>query len=153
MQDEEDAKGGMYNWFAQSQRLLTPFRMLLATFFTVAAACFLLRWQLAVVVLVVCITITVAAKAYSAQILGGVVGDFLGASIAVAEIAIYLALSIDWQVTRLFVPHSHMCHHTQFVLPNKMESIVFPAYEEHHALLVVSETLQTGFCAARKCDG
>lgn len=30
-QDEEDAKRGMYNWFAQSQRLLTPIRVLIGT--------------------------------------------------------------------------------------------------------------------------
>lgn len=101
MQDEEDAKGGMYNWFADCQQLLTPLRMLLATFFTIVSACLLLHWQQAVVVLAVCFTITLAAKAYSGRILGGVVGDFLGASIAVAEIAVYLVLSVDWQVTLL----------------------------------------------------
>ena len=31
IQDEEDAKRGLYNWFAQSQRLLTPPRLALGT--------------------------------------------------------------------------------------------------------------------------
>ena len=35
-QDEEDAKAGMYNWFAQCQRLLTPLRLSIATVFTLA---------------------------------------------------------------------------------------------------------------------
>lgn len=38
VQDEEDAKKGLYNWFARSQHLLTPFRILLSTVFTAAIA-------------------------------------------------------------------------------------------------------------------
>ena len=38
LQDEEDAKRGLYNWFARSQHLLTPFRIALSTVFTRAVA-------------------------------------------------------------------------------------------------------------------
>ena len=38
---------------------------------------------------------TVAAGAYGQSVLGGVMGDFLGATICVLELAIYLALSAD----------------------------------------------------------
>jgi hypothetical protein len=34
LQDEEDAKKGLYNWFARSQHLLTPLRIALSTLFT-----------------------------------------------------------------------------------------------------------------------
>ena len=88
----------MYNWFAQCQRLLTPARLALATAFTVAATHALLGAGRASGVLALCAVVCVAAKAYSGRVLGGVVGDFLGASIAVAETAIYLLLCVDWQV-------------------------------------------------------
>ena len=38
---------------------------------------------------------TVAAGAYGQSVLGGVMGDFLGATICVLELAIYLALAAD----------------------------------------------------------
>ena len=38
---------------------------------------------------------TVAAGAYGQAVLGGVMGDFLGATICVLELGIYLALSAD----------------------------------------------------------
>ena len=38
---------------------------------------------------------TIVAGAYGQAVLGGVMGDFLGATICVLELAIYLALSAD----------------------------------------------------------
>ena len=38
---------------------------------------------------------TVAAGAYGQSVLGGVMGDFLGATICVLELTIYLALTAD----------------------------------------------------------
>ena len=38
---------------------------------------------------------TVAAGAYGQSVLGGVMGDFLGATICVLELAIYLSLAAD----------------------------------------------------------
>ena len=98
VQDEEDAKKGMYNWFAQSQRLLTGTRLALATLFTAGIALALTDSATAGSLLALCVLVYVAAWQYSYAIIGGVVGDFLGAAIAVTEILIYLFLAIDWQV-------------------------------------------------------
>jgi hypothetical protein len=38
---------------------------------------------------------TIAAGAYGQSVLGGVMGDFLGATICVLEVGIYLALAAD----------------------------------------------------------
>ena len=38
---------------------------------------------------------TIAAGAYGQSVLGGVMGDFLGATICVLELTIYLALTAD----------------------------------------------------------
>ena len=38
---------------------------------------------------------TVAAGAYGQSVLGGVMGDFLGATICVLELAVYLSLAAD----------------------------------------------------------
>ena len=38
---------------------------------------------------------TIAAGAYGESVLGGVMGDFLGATICVMELSIYLALAAD----------------------------------------------------------
>lgn len=49
--------------------------------------------------LLVCATValvTAAAGAYGQAVIGGVVGDFLGATIYVAELAVYLVLLADW---------------------------------------------------------
>lgn len=98
VQDEEDAKKGMYNWFAQCQKLLTRTRLALASVFTAAIALALVDFGTAVGLLLLCVIIFAAAAQYSHAIIGGVVGDFLGASIATAEILIYLFLLVDWQV-------------------------------------------------------
>jgi hypothetical protein len=106
LQDEEDAKRGMYNWFAQCQNLLTSRRMVLASLFTACVAFALLGAAAAAALLFMCCVIAVTARQYSARVIGGVVGDFLGATIAVAEILIYLGLAIDWQVWQ---PASLLC--------------------------------------------
>ena len=38
---------------------------------------------------------TIAAGAYGQSVLGGVMGDFLGATICVLELAVYLSLAAD----------------------------------------------------------
>lgn len=43
------------------------------------------------------LSITAASAYYGSSVLGGVVGDYLGATIAVCELAIYLVLAADWQ--------------------------------------------------------
>lgn len=103
LQDDEDAKRGMYNWFAQSQRLLTPTRLALATAFTIAAAFALLPALQALVALLLCAAVSVAAQLYGTAMIGGVVGDYLGASIAIAEVLLYLLLVADFSQVRLTV--------------------------------------------------
>jgi cobalamin synthase len=82
-QDEEDAKQGLYNWLAQSTRLLTLPRLLFGTGTAVLVPVLALGvWQAAAVCLTV-VLVTAAAGYYATAIIGGVVGDFLGATIQV----------------------------------------------------------------------
>jgi hypothetical protein len=83
LQDEEDAKKGLYNWFAQSQRLLTAPRLLFSTCTALLVPLAVLGLAKAVVVWATVLCVTVAAGLYSTAIIGGVVGDFLGATIQV----------------------------------------------------------------------
>lgn len=43
------------------------------------------------------LAITAASAYYSNLVLGGVVGDYCGATIMIAELAVYLVLAADWQ--------------------------------------------------------
>eukprot|EP00873_Tetraselmis_striata_P005069 jgi/Tetstr1/425333/TSEL_015782.t1 len=96
LQDDEDAKRGMYNWFAQSQRLFSKPRLLLGTLAAagIGTAAVGPAWTAALMGL--CTGLCVAAGAYGYAVIGGVVGDFLGATIMVAELAVYMALSARW---------------------------------------------------------
>lgn len=73
IQDEEDAKRGLYNWFAQSKRLLTLPRLCLGTATAVAVPWLLLSAQQAAATCAVTLAVTVAAGLYAHQIIGGVV--------------------------------------------------------------------------------
>ncbi len=42
------------------------------------------------------VAMTIASAYYGYAVLGGVVGDYLGATIAATELAIYLVLTADW---------------------------------------------------------
>jgi adenosylcobinamide-GDP ribazoletransferase len=92
LQDVEDAKRGLYNWFAQSQRLLTPWRVAFGTATAVLAPLALLGAHEALLLCATVLAVAVAAAYYADFVLGGVVGDYLGATIQVAELAAYLAL-------------------------------------------------------------
>ena len=120
------AKGEFYNWFADSRRLLGPWRVLGA----IVSACVKIKFYGAFVLnrrvdehlthWLICTQVsatiiafgllpveaamrvlgavavgTVAAGAYGQSVLGGVMGDFLGATICVLELLIYLALAAD----------------------------------------------------------
>ncbi|CAK0790466.1 unnamed protein product [Prorocentrum cordatum] len=93
--DDEDAKGEYYNWFAESRRLLglprTAFAVVSAT-----AVAFVLQppGHAARAVAAGC-GVTVAAGMYGNSVLGGVMGDFLGATICMAELAVYFALTAN----------------------------------------------------------
>lgn len=98
IQDEEDAKKGLYNWFAQSQRLLTAPRLLFSTGTFVLVPLLVLGPAKAAIVCATVLLVTVSAGYYATAIIGGVVGDYLGATIQVCETLIYLALLADWSV-------------------------------------------------------
>ena len=99
--DDEDAKGEYYNWFGESRRLLGLPRVVLSCGLATALACAaygvdsLSGGGTALRVLVTTAFGTFIAGEYGRSVLGGVMGDFLGAAICVLELAIYLAISID----------------------------------------------------------
>lgn len=82
--------------FAQSQRLLTPPRLAFGTLSTAAVVAVALPPAQALAVGATVLCMTVAAAYYGNAVLGGVVGDYCGATIAATELAIYLVLAADW---------------------------------------------------------
>lgn len=82
--------------FAQSQRLLTPPRLAFGTLSTIAVVALALPPAQALAVGAIVLAMTVASAYYGHAVLGGVVGDYLGATIAATELAIYLVLTADW---------------------------------------------------------
>lgn len=82
--------------FAQSKRLLTPPRLVFGTLSTAAVVGAALPPEHAVAVGVVVLAMTAASGYYGSLVIGGVVGDYLGATIAVTELVIYLVLAADW---------------------------------------------------------
>ena len=93
--DDEDAKGEYYNWFGDSRRLLGPGRVAVAAASAAAIAFGLLPAAAAARALGVAAAGTAAAGEYGRSVLGGVMGDFLGATICLLEVAVYLALGAD----------------------------------------------------------
>ena len=93
--DDEDAKGEYYNWFGDSKRLLGISRVFTALATATAVAYSILPPALAARALLATAVGTVVAGEYGRSVLGGVMGDFLGATICVLELAIYLAISAD----------------------------------------------------------
>ena len=93
--DDADAKGEFYNWFGDSRRLLGPWRVLGAMLSAMIIAFGLLPVDAALRVLAATAVGTIAAGAYGQAVLGGVMGDFLGATICVLELSIYLGLAAD----------------------------------------------------------
>lgn len=97
IQDEEDAKRGLYNWFAQSQRLLTGIRLFIGTASAIGIPILAVGLQKAILMYVTVISITLLSSYYGNLVIGGVVGDYLGATIQVAELACYLVLTARWE--------------------------------------------------------
>jgi cobalamin synthase len=69
--------------FAQSQRLLTVPRLLFSTGTAVLVPLAVLDLQQAAVVWVTVLLVTLASAYYGNAIIGGIVGDYLGATIQV----------------------------------------------------------------------
>jgi adenosylcobinamide-GDP ribazoletransferase len=97
IQDEDDAKRGLYNWFAQSKTLLTLPRLFFGTVTAVIIPLLAVGLERAVVLYATVISITLLSSYYGKLVLGGIVGDYLGATIQVAEVACYLMLTARWE--------------------------------------------------------
>ena len=94
--DDEDAKGEYYNWFGDSKRLLGLPRALFALGTAAAISYLALPLAIANRVLFVASVGTYVAGAYGRSVLGGVMGDFLGATICMLEVGCLLAMSADF---------------------------------------------------------
>lgn len=70
-------------------------RVLFAVGTAAAAACLTFPAPIAYRILAVYAVGTLAAGCYGQSVLGGVMGDFLGATICVLEVAIHLAIMMD----------------------------------------------------------
>ena len=97
IQDDEDAKRGMYNWFAQSQRLFSKPRLALGT----ASTALITAWAVGPFygfgLMLMATTLCLLSARYGYCVIGGVVGDYLGATIMVCELAVYMAMSVRWE--------------------------------------------------------
>ena len=91
--DEEDAKGDFYNWFGESTRVLGWARVCFCILTAIVIAMLGLPQQLAVQAMICTTVFTILAGFYGNAVLGGVIGDFLGATICMTELAIYLSIS------------------------------------------------------------
>ena len=83
--------------FAASRRLLTVPRLAFATASTGAVQVATLPPAQAAASAACVLAITVASGYYGTAVIGGVVGDYLGATIAISEVAVYLVIAADWQ--------------------------------------------------------
>lgn len=94
--DADDAKADYYGWFGRSRELLTPARVLAAvgTAVLVALGAYGLTARAASVLLVAALG-TACAGAYGNSVIGGVMGDFLGATVCLLELAVYVTLTVD----------------------------------------------------------
>lgn len=97
--DPNDAKAGIYNWFAESGRLLTNARVAAATLVAAGVPAFLYGGFLsreALTIDAVVVAATAVSGFYGNMMIGGVIGDYLGATVIVTELAVLLALGADW---------------------------------------------------------
>jgi nicotinate-nucleotide--dimethylbenzimidazole phosphoribosyltransferase len=93
--DSGDAKGALYNRFAHVQSLLTLKRMLLGAILSLAIVSNLLGFPIALMSLLLVSIFGIFAGLYSVSMIGGVVGDFLGASICLSEVLLYFFFLIQ----------------------------------------------------------
>ncbi|KAF8073024.1 CYCB2-3 [Scenedesmus sp. PABB004] len=96
LEDEEDAKQGLYNPLAQSRRLLTARRVALSAASAALVPLALLGAARGALVVATVLAVSAAAGLYGTSVIGGVVGDYLGATIQLIELAVYLVLLADW---------------------------------------------------------
>jgi len=72
----------------------------LGTLVTILVPVLLLPVEQAMSVFLVVVLVTLGASYYGNLIIGGVIGDFLGATIQVCELCVYLLLSADLKQTQ-----------------------------------------------------
>ena len=108
--DDDDAKGDFYNWFGESTRVLGWVRVCFCVVSAIVIALLALPQNLALQALICATCCGFLSGIYGNSILGGVIGDFLGATICMTELAIYLSISGDFYnadlnaLARLVIP-------------------------------------------------
>ena len=95
--DEADRKSNFYGWFANSKRLLGPYRVVFSLLTAFGVSFLLYGLYTALVLSLILLFAVVAAGSYGTRVIGGGMGDFLGATICLTELAVYLALQIKWE--------------------------------------------------------
>lgn len=94
--DDDDAKGEYYNWFGRSRDLLSPGRVVFAVASAAAIAIAVLGTSARVLAIGLMLLLAICFAAfYGNSIIGGVMGDYLGATICLTELAIYAVLAAD----------------------------------------------------------
>ena len=90
--DSQGPKTAYYSFMCQAKHLVTWPRVAIATLYTVSIGmwCFDGSWMQALQLLLVVAILSMAAGWYATDLLGGVMGDYLGATICIAEIVVYI---------------------------------------------------------------
>jgi adenosylcobinamide-GDP ribazoletransferase len=91
--DKDDAKGDFYSWFGRSRDLLSIARLALSCVTGFSIAAFVLGMDAAMLGGIVVIVCILSAREYGNRTLGGVMGDFLGATICITELILYFVFS------------------------------------------------------------
>lgn len=93
--DSEGPKTQYYSFMQQAKYLHTFPRLVLATLYTLLVGYWVLKsWAAAVCLLLVTLFVSIHAGRYAQYLLGGVMGDFLGATICVAEIFVHATVYV-----------------------------------------------------------
>jgi adenosylcobinamide-GDP ribazoletransferase len=92
--DKDDAKGDFYSWFGRSRDLLSVQRLALSCVTALSIAAVVLGVDAALLGGIVVIVCILSARNYGNRVLGGVMGDFLGATICITELVLYFVFSI-----------------------------------------------------------
>mmetsp|Transcript_11614 Transcript_11614/g.20644 ORF Transcript_11614/g.20644 Transcript_11614/m.20644 type:complete len:182 (+) Transcript_11614:64-609(+) len=95
--DEGDDKGLLYNTFAGCLEagLLTWKRVWASTAYTFLIAALLLEAHYVAILAIAFPILVMAAGSYACGVIGGVIGDYLGAVIMLSELAVHLLLSAE----------------------------------------------------------
>jgi hypothetical protein len=91
--DDDDAKGDFYAWFGRSRDLLSPLRVFLSCASALSIAACVVGPEGAAIGGAVTAFVMLFAGLYGQATLGGVQGDFLGATICLCELALYFVFA------------------------------------------------------------